>query len=102
MTIHPGGLFAYVANENSNDVSTFRIDPASGELSQVGVAVAAGDGPRSITLDSTGRFAYVANFESDSLLRFAIDPLSGALSQTGEAVATGAGPHSIAIIGGSN
>ena len=43
-------LIAYVANGISDDVTTFRIDLASGALSEVGNAVAAGTSPHSVTV----------------------------------------------------
>ena len=42
--------FAYVANEGSDNVTTFSINPTTGALTEVGTEVAAGDGPISIVI----------------------------------------------------
>ena len=93
-------LIAYVANAGSDDVTTFSIDRATGELSEVGAEVAAGDAPLSITVDPTGRFAYVANATSDDVTIFRIDPSTGVLSAVGK---EGAGdePRSVTVLGGT-
>jgi len=52
VVIDPAGQFAYVANENSNDVSVYSIDATTGALTAVGGSpFAAGGGSRSITID---------------------------------------------------
>ena len=88
-----------MANLNSDNVTTFSIDPTTGALAQVGTAVLAGDGPRSVTVDPSGRFAYVANLNSDNVTTFSINPTSGALAELGTAVLAGDGPTSIVILG---
>ena len=58
--------FAYVVNNEdalggvSGTVSIYRVDAATGQLHHRGY-VAAGSGPRSVTVDPSGRFAYVAS-----------------------------------------
>jgi 6-phosphogluconolactonase (cycloisomerase 2 family) len=50
--IDPSGLFAYVANDGSGDISVYAVDAATGALSAVGNSpVAAGNEPRSIAVD---------------------------------------------------
>ena len=49
VTVDPTGKFAYAANNSSNDVSVYTINPATGELTAVGLPVAAGTNPRSVT-----------------------------------------------------
>jgi 6-phosphogluconolactonase len=52
VVIDPSGAFAYVANENSADVSVYALDAATGALTQVGGSpFAAGAGARSIAID---------------------------------------------------
>jgi YVTN family beta-propeller protein len=52
VVVDPVGSFAYVANQNSNDVSVYRIDSTTGALTQVaGSPFAAGTNPRSIAID---------------------------------------------------
>jgi DNA-binding beta-propeller fold protein YncE len=51
VAVNPSGRFAYVANENSDLVSTFSIDQATGGLTTVSlVLLGVGDGPRSIAI----------------------------------------------------
>jgi 6-phosphogluconolactonase len=91
--------FAYVANEYSDNVSAYTIDAGTGALSPMTVpTVAAGNGPRSVTVDPTGRFAYVANWLSDNLSAYAIDAGTGALSpMTVPTAAAGNGPLSVTV-----
>jgi YVTN family beta-propeller protein len=52
VAVNPAGTFAYVANENSNDVSAYSIDPTTGALTAVkGSPFGAGGGSRSIAID---------------------------------------------------
>jgi 6-phosphogluconolactonase len=52
VVINPQGTFAYVANENSADISVYAINTTTGALTQVaGSPFAAGDLPRSIAID---------------------------------------------------
>jgi 6-phosphogluconolactonase (cycloisomerase 2 family) len=52
IVLDPSGLFAYVANDNSNDISVYAVDPTTGALTPAnGSPVAAGNKPRSIAID---------------------------------------------------
>jgi 6-phosphogluconolactonase (cycloisomerase 2 family) len=52
LVIDPSGQFAYVANDDSGDVSVYSIDTATGVLTQVAHSpFAAGTDPRSIAID---------------------------------------------------
>jgi 6-phosphogluconolactonase (cycloisomerase 2 family) len=52
VVINPQGTFAFVANENSADISVYAINATTGALAQVaGSPFAAGDVPRSIAID---------------------------------------------------
>jgi 6-phosphogluconolactonase (cycloisomerase 2 family) len=52
VVIDPSGAFAYVANENSADVSVYALNATTGALTQVGGSpFAAGAGSRSIAID---------------------------------------------------
>jgi 6-phosphogluconolactonase (cycloisomerase 2 family) len=82
-----------VANYDSNDVSEYAIDWKTGSLTNVGT-IAAGTGPRSITIDAAGRFAYAANEISNDVSVYAIDATSGLLTPIGS-VAAGSHPFSI-------
>jgi 6-phosphogluconolactonase (cycloisomerase 2 family) len=52
LVLDPSGRFAYVANDNSNDISAYVIDATSGVPAPVGGSpFAAGNEPRSIVID---------------------------------------------------
>src|SRR5260370_4074690 len=73
--------FAYVANENSSNVSAYAIDRTTGALTSVpGSPFAAGSLPFSVAVDPSGNFAYVANFASNNVSAYTIDRTTGALS----------------------
>ena len=74
--------FAYVTNGNSNDVSAYTINSATGALTAVtGSPFAAGTGPTSVAVDPWGRFLYVANGGfPGSVSVYVINPTNGALT----------------------
>jgi 6-phosphogluconolactonase (cycloisomerase 2 family) len=83
-TADPSGRFMYVPNRGSNDVSAFKIDAATGALTEIdqngaapGTTVAAGLGPVSVAVDPSGRFAYVANLNSNDVSGYTIAPGGG-------------------------
>jgi 6-phosphogluconolactonase (cycloisomerase 2 family) len=52
VAVDPSGLFVYVANQNSGNVSVFLVDAATGALTEVtGSPFPAGSGARSIAID---------------------------------------------------
>jgi 6-phosphogluconolactonase (cycloisomerase 2 family) len=80
VVVDPSGRFLYAANNTTNDVSAFAIDPNTGNLTPlISSPFPAGSGPRSMTLDASGSFAYVANAGDNDLSAYTIDPVSGAL-----------------------
>jgi 6-phosphogluconolactonase (cycloisomerase 2 family) len=94
--------FAYVANEDGNNVSGYIIDRASGKLSPIeGSPFTTGkSGPTSVVVDPAGRFLYVTNqHASDNVVAgFSIDCDTGKLTPIpGSPFAAGSGPSSIAI-----
>ena len=91
--------FAYVANQISNNVSGYTINPSTGALTAIaGSPFAAGSAPFSVAVAPSGRFAYVANVISNNVSGYTIDPSTGALTAiTGSPFPAGAGPVSVAI-----
>lgn len=82
--------FAYVGNAESNDVSVFKLDPASGDMSLVattrleGVDKPGGSTPLAVSPDK--RFLYVGvRSEPLQAITFAVDPATGGLKQLGSA-----------------
>jgi 6-phosphogluconolactonase (cycloisomerase 2 family) len=52
IAIDPSGQWAYVANDNSNDISVYAVDATTGALTQASHSpFAAGNEPRSIAID---------------------------------------------------
>ena len=50
VTVDPSGRFAYVTNANSDDVSAYTIDPATGALTAAGTFAAGGAPKSAITI----------------------------------------------------
>jgi 6-phosphogluconolactonase (cycloisomerase 2 family) len=95
VTVDPTGQFVYAVNFTLDDVSAYRIEAASSQLSFVGT-VAAGLEPTAITVDPSGQFAYVTNGGSDTVSMYSIDSSTGALTGQGS-IGTGNLPVSITI-----
>ncbi|MGW3988047.1 lactonase family protein [Streptomyces sp. NPDC004830] len=77
LTFHPGGRYAYLADEVDNTVAVCAYDPATGRL-RVGEAQSTGTGPGTsypaqLLVTADGRFAYLANRGDDSLTRYAVE-----------------------------
>ncbi|MEU0109395.1 lactonase family protein [Streptomyces sp. NPDC006251] len=77
LTFHPGGRYAYLADEVDNTVAVCSYDPASGRV-RVGEAQSTGTGPGTsypaqILVTPNGRYAYLANRGDNSLTRYAIE-----------------------------
>src|ERR1700735_5082528 len=53
--------FVYVANQNSNNVSGYRVGADGGLTPVVGSPFPAGVGPSSVAVDVFGNYAYVSN-----------------------------------------
>ncbi len=65
LTFHPGGRFAYLANELDNTVTVCAYEPGSGRL-RIGEAQPTGTGsgtsyPAQFVVTGDGRYAYLAN-----------------------------------------
>jgi 6-phosphogluconolactonase (cycloisomerase 2 family) len=74
-------MFAYVTNQNSNDISIFTILP-SGQLSTGAGSMPAGSAPVAVAVDPTGKFVCVANSGSSNVSVYSIaDPERGTLSE---------------------
>ena len=74
------GQFAYTANNQSNSVSQWKIDPASGSLTPAGANIAVGGSPDAVSLAPNGKWAFIATNNGLQIYGFSIDPNSGALT----------------------
>jgi 6-phosphogluconolactonase (cycloisomerase 2 family) len=88
--------YAYVANYDTNDISAFKVDVATGALTWVG-NTPTGTGPGSVVVNSKGTRAYVPNYDSNDISVYNIDASNGTLRQIGGAVATGTWPAALSI-----
>jgi 6-phosphogluconolactonase len=100
LALHPTGRFLYAVNEvteyggePSGAVSSFTVDPATGQLVLLDRRASRGGAPCYISVDGTGRFALVANYVGGSV---AVLPIAGD-GRLGEASAVvqhrGSGPN---------
>ena len=89
--------FAYVANHDSNTISGYMINTATGAFSAVtGSPFASGSDPHSIAV-ALG-FAYVANFGDNNVSVYTINSATGALTAVaGSPFASGEGPYALAV-----
>ncbi|MFC7844610.1 lactonase family protein [Streptomyces sp. NPDC057382] len=77
LTFHPGGRYAYLADEVDNTVAVCAYDPATGRL-RVGAPQSTGTGPGTsypaqLLVTPNGRYAYLANRGDDSITRYAVE-----------------------------
>jgi len=79
VTVDRSGNFLFVAEQGSNDVTSYRINRSSGALTFIGTVLAATT-PNAITTDWSGHFVYVSNFSSDDVSAYAINTKSGTLT----------------------
>jgi 6-phosphogluconolactonase len=91
--------FLYVANSGSNSVSSFRINPASGEPTPLNPStVSTGATPVALVLHPNGEFLYVACSGSGSgegsVSGFSVNITSGSLSG-GIQISTSAQPEGL-------
>ena len=63
---------AFVANQSSNNLSTYEIKSNGGLLGVAGSPFAAGGAPNSVSVVPSGRFAYVANVIPGSVTGFSV------------------------------
>lgn len=100
LTASADGRFVFAVNEVSSfgdaqtgSVTSFSVDPTTGQLTQLSVQSSHGQSPCHLALDRTGRFLAVANYSSGT---FAVLPVD-ANGHLGPALAviqsTGSGPH---------
>lgn len=81
MTENPFGNFLYVVNRGSGNVSTFKISPVSGSLTELTLAtIATGSKPVAIAVRGDDAWLFVANSASANVSQYAITPATGQLT----------------------
>ncbi|MFG3288380.1 lactonase family protein [Streptomyces sp. NPDC048179] len=78
LTFHPGGRYAYLADEVDDTVSVCAYDPASGRLTigapqSTGSAPGTTNYPAQILVTANGAYAYLANRGDNTLARYAVE-----------------------------
>ena len=87
LAFSPDEKFAYVMNELKSEVSVFKHDKATGNMTKVQdvSSIAPGysgeNGPAEILVDSRGKFVYATNRGADNIAVFSIDSYDGTLRQ---------------------
>jgi 6-phosphogluconolactonase len=84
VVLHPTGRFLYVSNRGTgaDAITTFKVDPVSGQLEGVESVASGGKHPRNFNITPCGRWMVVANKDSDNVVAFAIDQTTGKLTKT--------------------
>src|SRR5260370_24844886 len=80
VTVDPSGMFAYVANGVSNNVSMYTISNTTGALTSIGAPVAGGPGPIYVAVDPPPRLFYVADQRSDHVPMSTSNPTTPGLT----------------------
>ncbi|MGW5430959.1 lactonase family protein [Streptomyces sp. NPDC004059] len=101
LTFHPGGRYAYLANEVDDTVTVCGYDPASGRLT-IGEPQSTGsDGgtnyPAQFVVTADGGYAFLANRGHNSLARYAIEAGGARLRLLGTVPVGGDFPRQIAL-----
>jgi Lactonase, 7-bladed beta-propeller len=96
--VTPSDDVAYVANRFSGDITAYKIDPATGFLSELPDSpYPSGEKPLAIAIHPSGQYAYVANRRSD-VQAHRIDGSGGGLSPVaGSPFPAGKGPTAIVM-----
>ncbi|GAA2736470.1 lactonase family protein [Streptomyces nogalater] len=101
LAFHPGGRYAYLANEVDDTVAVCAYDPRSGRL-RIGAPQPTGSAggtnyPAQILVTANGRFAFLANRGHNSLARYAVEAAGARLRLLGTVPVGGDFPRQIAF-----
>jgi len=75
--------YMYVANEGSQDLTTYTVSDSDGSLDESGPPVIVGHSPREVVADPLGRFVFSADTTGLLVLSLTVDPTTGLLSRNG-------------------
>jgi 6-phosphogluconolactonase (cycloisomerase 2 family) len=96
IALHPNGQTLYTANINGNTVSVFRVDTASGALTELqSPPVPTGALPNYIAIHPNGLFLFTADQGPGALSRFAVNADGTLVSPATVIPNTGAGTNGI-------
>ncbi len=77
--IQPSGKYLYTSTRNDDTITTFAVDPESGQLKFVEREPIRGSHPRSFNLDPSGKWLLAAGRDSNTIAVFRIDEKTGRL-----------------------
>jgi 6-phosphogluconolactonase (cycloisomerase 2 family) len=96
VTVHPNSQFVYVTNDQTNQVTTYKVVTGSKtELQKIG-STPSGAKPYGLAVEALGKYAYAANFDSNDVSAYSINQTTGALTPMGTAIPAGSNPRAIA------
>ncbi|KOV64724.1 lactonase family protein [Streptomyces sp. MMG1121] len=102
LTFHPGGRYAYLANEVDDTAAVCAYDPDSGRLT-IGAPQPTGSDagttnyPAQFRVTANGRYAFLANRGHNSLARYAVEAAGSRLRLLGTVPVGGDFPRQIAL-----
>ncbi|MFB7509551.1 lactonase family protein [Streptomyces broussonetiae] len=102
LTFHPGGRYAYLANEVDDTAVVCSYDPPSGRLT-IGAPQSTGSAgtitnyPAQFQVTANGRYAFLANRGDNSLTRYAVEAGGARLRLLGTVPVDGDFPRQIAL-----
>lgn len=101
LTFHPGGRYAYLANEVDDTLAVCTYDRPTGRLT-IGATQSTGGGaaknyPSQVLVTADGRFAYLANRGHNTLARYAVEGGGARLRLLGSTPVGGDFPRQIAF-----
>jgi 6-phosphogluconolactonase (cycloisomerase 2 family) len=100
--VDPLGQYLYVVDQQSNQISQYKIAAGTGAISALGTpAISTGSLPVSITIHpeisgGTLEFAYATNFNSDTVSVYQLDTTTGLLALLAQPVTVGGQPSAVA------
>ncbi|MFE1313188.1 lactonase family protein [Streptomyces sp. NPDC058755] len=101
LTFHPGGRYAYLANEVDDTVSVCAYDPATGRLTVGDPQPTGSDSgtnyPAQILVTANGSYAFLANRGHNSIARYAVEADGARLRLLGTVPVAGDFPRQIAF-----
>ncbi|WP_459740073.1 lactonase family protein [Streptomyces sp. E-15] len=101
LAFHPGGRYAYLANEVDDTVAVCAYDPPSGRLNVGAPQPTGSDGgtnyPAQFLVTANGRYAFLANRGHNSLARYAVEADGARLRLLGTVPVDGDFPRQIAF-----
>jgi 6-phosphogluconolactonase len=92
-----GGGHVYATDPGQDRLTTFAVDPGTGDLSLVDRQPTGGEGPHGLAVDPLGHFLVVANRKSQSLTVFRLDERTGRAVSLGQTKVVGS-PTALVVV----